>query len=56
MFGLLCRNNKVFNSRNDMIPDLFKEVQIRTYGWITARDKNSKIEWSEWKMSPMGQI
>ncbi|GJU52436.1 hypothetical protein Tco_1226150 [Tanacetum coccineum] len=42
------RNRIIFRRNGSMIPDLFKEVQLRSFGWISARSKKDDVKREEW--------
>ncbi|PWA74178.1 reverse transcriptase zinc-binding domain-containing protein [Artemisia annua] len=41
-------NQMIFRRNGSMIPDLFKEVQLRTFEWISARSKKEDVKREEW--------
>ncbi|PWA90188.1 RNA-directed DNA polymerase, eukaryota [Artemisia annua] len=42
------RNQMIFRKNDSMIPDLFKEIQLRSFEWIAARSKKDEVKREEW--------
>lgn len=47
------RNSIVFKPGVAVVPDLFGEIQVRSFEWISARIKKKVIMWVDWKKSPV---
>ncbi|GKA59431.1 putative RNA-directed DNA polymerase [Tanacetum coccineum] len=51
------RNQMIFRRNGSMIPDLFKEVQLRSFEWISARSKKKdEVKWEEWFGGPTDHV
>ncbi|GJS56818.1 hypothetical protein Tco_0651602 [Tanacetum coccineum] len=50
------RNQLIFRRNGSMIPDLFKEVQLRSFKWISARSKKDEVKREEWFGGPIDRV
>ncbi|GJV17568.1 RNA-directed DNA polymerase, eukaryota, reverse transcriptase zinc-binding domain protein [Tanacetum coccineum] len=50
------RNQLIFRRNGSMIPDLFKEVQLRSFEWISARSKKYEVKREEWFGGPIDRV
>ena len=48
------RNKCVFEKASTEIASLFLEFQLKSFDWVSRRDKNSKIDLSNWLANPSG--
>ncbi|XP_071712654.1 uncharacterized protein [Rutidosis leptorrhynchoides] len=46
------RNQKVFHNNLRSSETLFNDIQIKSYEWISKRDKNLNLEWHQWLINP----
>ena len=45
-----------FRRNGSMIPDLFKEIQLRSFEWISARSKKDEVKREEWFGGPSNGV
>ncbi|GJU24505.1 putative RNA-directed DNA polymerase, eukaryota, reverse transcriptase zinc-binding domain protein [Tanacetum coccineum] len=50
------RNQLIFRRNGSMIPDLFKEVQLRSFEWISVRSKKDEVKREEWFGGPIDRV
>ncbi|XP_071709437.1 uncharacterized protein [Rutidosis leptorrhynchoides] len=46
------RNNMVFHGKCWTTPVALNEIQIKSFGWISRREKRKKIDWFSWLSNP----
>lgn len=49
------RNKMIFQKASGSLSDRFVEFQLKPFEWITKRDKDLSMDWSEWLTSPYGR-
>ncbi|PWA64534.1 Lipase, GDSL [Artemisia annua] len=50
------RNQMIFRRNGSMIPDLFKEIQLQPFEWISARSKKDEVKREEWFGGPIHHV
>ncbi|GKE95040.1 RNA-directed DNA polymerase, eukaryota, reverse transcriptase zinc-binding domain protein, partial [Tanacetum coccineum] len=50
------RNQMIFRRNGSMIPDSFKEVQLRSFEWISVRSKKDEVKREEWFGGPTDHV
>lgn len=47
------RNKLIFDKERGKLLDLFFEFQVKTFEWITRRDRELRIDWVNWLSDPL---
>ncbi|PWA41196.1 Transposon TX1 [Artemisia annua] len=57
LYVIWCnRNQMIFRRNGSMIPDVFKEVPLRSFEWISARSKKDEVKQEEWFGGPIDRV
>ncbi|XP_071694565.1 uncharacterized protein [Rutidosis leptorrhynchoides] len=46
------RNSLVFKGKSNIAPMIVNEIQVKSFEWISARNKDVSIDWLNWLVSP----
>jgi len=53
-FIWMDRNKVVFVQSGSSVEDILLNLQLKTFEWVTRRDKEIAVDWNSWMMDPFG--